>query len=62
MATKLPNASLSLKEFMLRREVLQLYRNILRTLKQVSCKQDREYLHNWVKSDFNNNKHIKDEV
>ncbi|KAF7990661.1 hypothetical protein HCN44_000466 [Aphidius gifuensis] len=62
MASKLPNASLSLKEFMLRKEVLQLYRNILRTIKQVSSQQDREYLHDWVKSDFNNNKHIKDEL
>lgn len=47
---------------MVRQEVLSLYRKILRTIKQVPDKQDRDYLKNWAKSDFKNNKNVKEEV
>ncbi|XP_015113386.1 LYR motif-containing protein 2 [Diachasma alloeum] len=61
MASKLPKSSLSLKQFLRRQEVLTLYRNILRTIRQVEDKQDKEYLKNWAKSDFKKNKNLTDE-
>lgn len=47
---------------MIRQKALTLYRKILRTIKQVPDKNDREYLKNWAKSEFLANKNLSDEV
>ncbi|KAJ8328304.1 hypothetical protein BDV3_005563 [Batrachochytrium dendrobatidis] len=42
---------LSLKEFLTRSQVLQLYRDILRTTKYVN-EADKQYIQRWARSDF----------
>ncbi|KAK0183439.1 hypothetical protein PV327_001482 [Microctonus hyperodae] len=61
MSNKLPQTAMNLKQFMIRRTALTLYRKILRTIKQVPDKNDREYLKNWAKSEFIANKNLSDE-
>ncbi|XP_043268950.1 LYR motif-containing protein 2 [Venturia canescens] len=64
MATKLPKTprtTMSLKEFMVHQEVLKLYRNIMKTVRKIPDKHDRDYMRDWVKSDFRANKDVKDE-
>ncbi|XP_049872636.1 LYR motif-containing protein 2 [Pectinophora gossypiella] len=61
MSSKLPKQALSLKQFMLRQEVLKLYRDIFRTLRLVPDEKDRQDLKVWAKTDFRNNMHQTDE-
>ncbi|XP_041980048.1 LYR motif-containing protein 2 [Aricia agestis] len=61
MATKLPKTALSLKQFMIRQEVLKLYREIFRTIRKVPDKTTQQELKEWARSDFKNNKHNTDE-
>ncbi|ELU00289.1 hypothetical protein CAPTEDRAFT_184234 [Capitella teleta] len=58
---KIPSQSLSLKQFMLRGQVLQLYRDFFRCLKQLPSKADRNDMTQWVKDDFKSNKNMQDE-
>lgn len=44
--------ALSLKEFMLRQEVLKLYRNFFRTIKQIPDPVQKKEVADWVRSDF----------
>ncbi|CAG4935400.1 unnamed protein product [Parnassius apollo] len=61
MSSKLPKTTLSLKQFLLRQEVLKLYREIFRTLRQVQDESTRLELKDWARKDFRNNKHHTDE-
>ncbi|KAJ7339672.1 LYR motif-containing protein 2 [Desmophyllum pertusum] len=61
-AGKLPQSALSLKQFFIRKQVLSLYREILRALREVSNKDHRKELADWARSEFKKNKHEKDEV
>lgn len=47
---------------MLRQNVLALYRNILKTVREVPSEDDRKYLLEWARKDFKNNKNENDEV
>lgn len=47
---------------MVRNEVLKLYRQILRSIKQVPDLNSRRELQEWVRTDFKNNKHHTDEI
>lgn len=58
--SKLGNA-LSFKRFMLRSEVLKLYREMLRIAKKVPTEQQRKELTDWIRHDFKSNKHVTDE-
>ncbi|XP_077294508.1 LYR motif-containing protein 2 [Arctopsyche grandis] len=60
--TKLPNSALNLKQFLLRGEVKKLYRDVLRTIRQVPDERNREELRDWARSDFKNNKNHTDEI
>ncbi|XP_052741176.1 LYR motif-containing protein 2 [Bicyclus anynana] len=62
MASKLPKQTLSLKQFLLRQEVLKLYRDIIRTLRKVPDESTRLELKEWARTDFRNNKHHSDET
>ncbi|XP_063362717.1 LYR motif-containing protein 2 [Cydia amplana] len=62
MSSKLPKAALSLKQFMLRQEVLKLYKDIFRTLRYVADESTRQELREWARTDFRNNKHLTDEA
>ncbi|XP_015524179.1 LYR motif-containing protein 2 [Neodiprion pinetum] len=61
MSGKLPRSAMSLKQFMVHQEVLKLYRNIMRTIRQVPDEMDRRYLRDWARNDFRSNRDIKDE-
>ena len=52
----------SLFQFMIRSEVLKLYRDILRSVRKIPDEYYREEMARWVRRDFKNNKHLTDEV
>ncbi|XP_026885357.1 LYR motif-containing protein 2 isoform X1 [Electrophorus electricus] len=54
--SKLPPAVLSFKQFLQRQKVLSLYRNMLRTIRQVPDDADRKYLRDWAREEFKRNK------
>uniref|UniRef100_A0A182NSZ1 LYR motif-containing protein 2 n=1 Tax=Anopheles dirus TaxID=7168 RepID=A0A182NSZ1_9DIPT len=48
--------------FMLRQEVLKLYRTIFRTIRHVPDASSRRELRDWARADFRNNKNQTDEL
>ncbi|XP_062561900.1 LYR motif-containing protein 2 [Armigeres subalbatus] len=60
--SKLPKSALSLKQFMLRQEVLKLYRTIFRTIRQVPDESSRQELRQWARADFRANMHQSEEL
>ncbi|KAG3289928.1 LYR motif-containing protein 2 [Ictidomys tridecemlineatus] len=60
-ASRLPPATLTLKQFMRRQQVLMLYRRILRAIQQVSNNSDRKYLKDWAREEFKRNKSATEE-
>ncbi|KFB50278.1 AGAP011816-PA-like protein [Anopheles sinensis] len=60
--SKIPKAALSLKRFMLRQEVLKLYRTIFRTIRQVPDESSRHELREWARHDFRSNMNQTDEL
>uniref|UniRef100_A0AC11DJ87 Uncharacterized protein n=1 Tax=Ovis aries TaxID=9940 RepID=A0AC11DJ87_SHEEP len=62
MATsRLPPATLTLKQFMRRQQVLLLYRRILKAIRQVPNDSDRKYLKDWAREEFKRNKSATEE-
>ncbi|KAB1275196.1 LYR motif-containing protein 2 [Camelus dromedarius] len=62
MATsRLPPATLTLKQFLRRQQVLQLYRRILQAIRQVPNDSDRRYLKDWAREEFKRNKSVTEE-
>uniref|UniRef100_A0ABI7XQQ9 LYR motif-containing protein 2 n=1 Tax=Felis catus TaxID=9685 RepID=A0ABI7XQQ9_FELCA len=62
MATsRLPPATLTLKQFMRRQQVLLLYRRILQAIRQVPNDSDRKYLKDWAREEFKRNKGATEE-
>ncbi|XP_057876723.1 LYR motif-containing protein 2 isoform X1 [Melospiza georgiana] len=53
--------SLSLWQFLRRQQVLQLYRKILRAIREVPAEQDRRYLRDWAREEFKRNKDATEE-
>ncbi|XP_054273320.1 LYR motif-containing protein 2-like [Macrosteles quadrilineatus] len=62
MASNIKNPALSLKQFMLRQQVLKLYRDILRSIKQIPDKESQRDLRQWARHDFETNKHHTEEI
>ncbi|XP_045769339.1 LYR motif-containing protein 2 [Maniola jurtina] len=62
MASKLTKKTLNLKQFLLRQEVLKLYREVFRTINKVPDESTRLELKEWARADFRNNKHHSDET
>ncbi|XP_057378644.1 LYR motif-containing protein 2-like [Daphnia carinata] len=58
--SKLPKKVLSLKQFMLRQEVLSLYREVLRTARKVDGQ--KEEITKWARGDFEAHKSQTDEA
>ncbi|XP_025198723.1 DNA repair protein XRCC2-like [Melanaphis sacchari] len=56
------NKALNLKQFMQRQKTLRLYREFLKTIKNIPLESDRQQFYNWVKEDFKKNKFETDEV
>lgn len=51
-------AALTLKQFLLRQQVLKLYREFFRTTAKISDASHRRDLRDWVRADFKNNKSV----
>jgi len=62
MSQNVAKPVLNLKQFMLRQEVKNLYRRILRVIKQVPDPNHRSELKDWARADFRNNTHQTDEM
>ncbi|XP_074006434.1 LYR motif-containing protein 2 [Numenius arquata] len=60
-ASRLPPGALSLKQFLRRQQVLQLYRKILRAVREVPAEADRRYLREWAREEFRRNKGATEE-
>ncbi|XP_014820065.1 PREDICTED: LYR motif-containing protein 2 [Calidris pugnax] len=60
-ASRLPPGALSLKQFLRRQQVLQLYRSILRAIREVPAEADRRYLRDWAREEFRRNKNATEE-
>ncbi|CAG5119241.1 unnamed protein product [Candidula unifasciata] len=52
---------MTLRQFMLRAEVLRLYREMLRLTYRVADVDQRKHLQQWIRKDFELNKHHTDE-
>ncbi len=53
--------ALTLKQFMLRQEVLKLYRDCLRTIRRLPDPAQRRDLSDWARADFKANKGVEGE-
>ncbi|XP_018565458.1 LYR motif-containing protein 2 [Anoplophora glabripennis] len=53
---------LSLKQFILKQEVKNLYRNILRSIRKIPDGNHRKELIEWARRDFRVNAHYTDEI
>ncbi|GAB0186264.1 LYR motif-containing protein 2 [Grus americana] len=60
-ASRLPPTALTLKQFLRRQQVLQLYRKILRAVRDVPAEADRRYLKDWAREEFKRNKDATEE-
>ncbi|XP_065487609.1 LYR motif-containing protein 2 [Caloenas nicobarica] len=60
-AGRLPPGALTLKQFLRRQQVLQLYRRILQAIRDVPAEADRRYLKDWAREEFRRNKDATDE-
>ncbi|KAM6272075.1 LYR motif-containing protein 2 [Spheniscus humboldti] len=60
-ASRLPPSALTLKQFLRRQQVLQLYRKILRAIREVPAEADRQYLKDWAREEFRRNKGATEE-
>lgn len=60
--SKTVKSALNLKQFMLRQEVLKLYRDIYRTIRLIPEEASRKDLRTWLREDFKKNKNQTDEI
>ncbi|NP_001264945.1 LYR motif-containing protein 2 [Gallus gallus] len=60
-ASRLPPSTLTLRQFLRRQQVLQLYRRILRALRDVPAEADRRHLQQWAREEFRRNKDATEE-
>ncbi|XP_056150314.1 LYR motif-containing protein 2 [Lampris incognitus] len=59
--SRLPPAAFTLKQFLQRQRVLAIYRNMLKTIRQVPGEADRKYLTDWAREEFKRNKKATDQ-
>ncbi|XP_023144519.1 LYR motif-containing protein 2 [Amphiprion ocellaris] len=59
--SRLPTTALSLKQFLQRQKVLGIYRNMLKTIRQVPDEADRKYLRDWARGEFKRNKNATEQ-
>lgn len=60
--SKTLKSALNLKQFMLRQEVLKLYRDLYRTINKVPDLSSRQDLKLWLREDFRKNKSQTEEI
>ncbi|XP_052708954.1 LYR motif-containing protein 2-like [Crassostrea angulata] len=61
MSRRLPKNVMSLERFMLRTEVLKLYKQMLRLVRKIPDQSQRQQLQNFIRQDFELNKNLEDE-
>lgn len=59
--SRLPPKVLTLDQFMLRKQVIDLYRGFMK-LVRLAPKADRDYMRDFIREDFKNNKHLTEEL
>lgn len=59
---KIEKPVLNLRQFLLKQEVKDLYRRILKTIREIPNDTHRVELKNWARSDFRSNAHHTDEM
>lgn len=62
MSNKLPRSTLNFRQFLLRSEVLSLYKTFLRTAREIPDETSRKEMIDWIRKDFKQNKHLTDET
>ncbi|OCT99090.1 LYR motif-containing protein 2 isoform X2 [Xenopus laevis] len=62
MGSRLPPAALSLRQFLVRQQVLGLYRRILRAVRQIPDVADQRYMQEWAREEFRRNKGASEEI
>ncbi|KAE8628694.1 hypothetical protein XENTR_v10000177 [Xenopus tropicalis] len=62
MGSRLPPAALTLKQFLVRQQVLGLYRKILRSVRQIPDAADQRYMQEWAREEFRRNKGATEEI
>lgn len=62
MSSKLPSSTLNFRQFLLRTEVLNLYKTFLRTVKEIPNESSRKEMIEWIRTEFKQNKHLTDET
>lgn len=60
--SKIVKPAMNLKQFMLRQQVLKLYRDIYRTINKVPDESSRKDLKLWLRTDFRSNKSMTEEI
>ena len=55
------NLNIHLKQFILRRQVITLYRDLNRTLRLIENTSERSELRNWIRDDFKSHMHLSDQ-
>uniref|UniRef100_T1JCA7 LYR motif-containing protein 2 n=1 Tax=Strigamia maritima TaxID=126957 RepID=T1JCA7_STRMM len=60
-SSKLPPKALSLSRFLLRRQVLSLYKEAMKSVKLTENANQRNALKDWIRTEFKNNSKDADE-
>lgn len=55
-------AALNLKQFLLRQEVLKLYRTLYRTINKIPDESSKKDLKSWLRDDFEKNRNKSEEI
>ncbi|RDD45400.1 LYR motif-containing protein 2 [Trichoplax sp. H2] len=58
---KIPSAIPSFRQFMLRSQVLTLYRDMLRVIRRIEDQNQRRDMTQWVRAEFDRNRHHQDQ-
>ncbi|XP_061169500.1 LYR motif-containing protein 2-like [Saccostrea echinata] len=61
MSRRLPRNVMSLERFILRSEVLKMYKQMLRLVRKIPDQNQRQQLQKFIRQDFELNKNIQDE-
>jgi hypothetical protein len=60
--SRIAKTTLNLKQFMLRQEVLKLYRDLHRAVRRIPDESSRKEMQIWVREDFKKNKTQTEEI
>ncbi|XP_071506813.1 LYR motif-containing protein 2-like [Diadema antillarum] len=61
-ASRIPPTAMNLKQFMLRQQVLSLYREVMRALRAMPDDAQRSDVKAWAREEFKRNKNHTDEM